>query len=78
MPSRRVSNLLDKFVAAENEFLNREFLAPVVRGGDVRVRIAGVALAMKTMPADFEGWFFLSDVAPRSNVVANRNDGRTC
>jgi hypothetical protein len=51
-----VSKLLDRLASAENEFLRREFLAPALRGGVVRVRIAGVSCRIRIKPADFEGW----------------------
>ena len=51
-----VSDLLAKFAAAEEDFLNREFLAPALRGGLVRVRIGGVLCKIRINPKDFEGW----------------------
>ncbi len=53
---RDVSELLGRFAAEEDEFLRREFLAPALPGGKVRVRIAGVACTIQIEPADFEGW----------------------
>ncbi len=51
-----VEDLLNKFAAAEDEFLNREFLAPALRGGLVRVRIGGVLCRIRISPKEFEGW----------------------
>ncbi len=56
VPKSRVSQLLQLFTTAEQEFLNREFLASTLRGGVVRVRIDGVILQLKIEPADFQGW----------------------
>jgi hypothetical protein len=54
--SKRVNDALDRLAAAEERFLASEFLAPVLRGGAVRVRIAGVICQLKVRPRDFEGW----------------------
>ena len=54
--SKEVSDALNRLAAAEERFLASEFLAPVVRGGHVQVRIAGVICTPRIRPADFEGW----------------------
>jgi hypothetical protein len=53
---RSTLDALDRLAAQEAAFLGREFLAPVVRGGEVRVRIAGVVCRMRVSPEDFTGW----------------------
>lgn len=64
---RRVHELLGQLAAEEDEFLTRQFLAPVVGGGKVRVRIAGVVCTLAVQPADFEGWGIFQ---PRSHTTA--------
>lgn len=54
--SRKISDALSRLAAAEERFLASEFLAPVVSGGQVQVRIAGVICSLKIQPADFAGW----------------------
>jgi hypothetical protein len=54
--SKNVTDALNRLAAAEERFLTSEFLAPVVRGGQVQVRIAGVICTLRIRPADFEGW----------------------
>src|SRR5262245_48044384 len=54
--SKSVTDALARLAAAEERFLAGEFLAPVVRGGRVQVRIAGVVCTLRISPADFEGW----------------------
>jgi hypothetical protein len=54
--SDRINDALNRLAAAEERFLASEFLAPVVHGSQVQVRIAGVICQLKIQPADFEGW----------------------
>jgi hypothetical protein len=54
--SKRLRETLDRLAAAEARAFASEFLAPVLRGGTVRLRIAGVVCRLKAIPADFEGW----------------------
>lgn len=51
-----VNELLGRMAAKENEFLERDFFAPAVKGGAVRVRIAGVICQVRIEPPDFVGW----------------------
>lgn len=54
--SKHLHEALDRLTAAEERFLASEFLAPVLRGSAVQVRIAGVICRLHVQPADFEGW----------------------
>jgi hypothetical protein len=54
--STHVTDALSRLGAAEERFLASEFLAPVIRGGQVQVRIAGVICTVRIRPAGFEGW----------------------
>jgi hypothetical protein len=51
-----VNRLLSRLAAEEDQFLAREFLAPAVSGGVVRVRIAGVVCNIRIEPREFSGW----------------------
>lgn len=51
-----VAELLRNLAAREDEFLHGTFLAPGLRQGSVRVRIAGAICRMRIAPADFQGW----------------------
>jgi hypothetical protein len=55
-PRRDELGQIERLARDEGLFLAREFLAPVVRGGKVHVRIAGVVCKLRTRPPDFEGW----------------------
>jgi hypothetical protein len=54
--ANRTRDAMRRLAAAEDRFLQREFLAPIVRGREVRVRIEGVICRLRTQPPDFEGW----------------------
>ncbi|MCE9546621.1 MAG: hypothetical protein K8T25_14160 [Planctomycetia bacterium] len=56
MRKKHVDDLLSRLAEREQQFLDREFLAPVPRGGEVRVGIAGVVCKVRIEPRDFEGW----------------------
>ncbi|HMC63518.1 MAG TPA: hypothetical protein VKI65_01120 [Gemmataceae bacterium] len=53
---KHIHDIMDHLAAAEDRFLKSNFLAPMLRGGRVQVRIAGVVCQLKVAPADFEGW----------------------
>jgi hypothetical protein len=54
--SPQLNDALQRLADAEARFLSSEFLAPVLRGSQVQVRIAGVVCTLRVQPADFEGW----------------------
>jgi hypothetical protein len=54
-----VRDLLDKMESAEEAFLQTEFLSPVIPGGQVRVRIAGVVCTLSVEGATEAGWAIL-------------------
>src|SRR4051794_3104005 len=57
---------LDRLAVEEDRFLDREFLAPVLRGQNVRVRLAGVICEMRVR-VGFDGFAVLR---PRSHAEA--------
>lgn len=58
-----INDLLNKMEAAEDAFLQTEFLAPVLPHGQVRVRIAGVVCTLRVVGEREPGWAILK---PRS------------
>lgn len=68
MRSDHLQRIFDKLAAAEDHFLEREFLAPVVAGGEVRVRIGGVVCTLRVTPPQFEGWGIFR---PKSHASAD-------
>src|SRR2546423_14801680 len=64
MSRKPIHDALDRLAAAEQDFLRCRFLAPVVCGGRVNVRIAGVVCAMAVTPRDFRGFGVFEPVSP--------------
>jgi hypothetical protein len=66
----RFSETFNRLAAAEASALASEFLAPLVRGGTVGVRIAGVVCRFKVDASDFEGWgVFKADSPTTAKLV---------
>lgn len=55
--------LLDRVASAERDFLKAEFLAPVLKGGQVRVRIEGLVLTLRVAGAYEPGWAILKPLS---------------
>ncbi len=53
---KRFLETLDRLAAVEDRALASEFLAPMLRGRVVQVRIAGVVCRLRVSPPSFEGW----------------------
>lgn len=64
---RLVSDVLSRLAESEDRFLASEFLAPVLCGHRIRVRIDGVVCEMLAEPKSFEGWGVFR---PQSHSVA--------
>lgn len=56
MTKPNINKLLAKFAEQENNFLQREFLAPKLRGAGVNVRIGGALCRMRVRPRRYEGF----------------------
>jgi hypothetical protein len=66
--SKRAREALDRLAKAEDLALNSEVLAPMVRGGVVRIRIAGVVCRFK-VDSDFEGWGVFRPTSPTTAAL---------
>jgi hypothetical protein len=53
---RDILSAIERLAKAEETFVGSEFLAPVLRGAGVDVRIGDARCRLKVSPADFEGW----------------------
>ena len=67
----RIFDLLDRMESAEDAFLETEFLAPVLAGGWVQVRIEGLVCTLRVMGHAGPGWAILKPLSmDRARVVA--------
>jgi hypothetical protein len=65
-----IYNLLDRMESAEEAFLRTEFLAPVLPGSQVRVRIAGIVCTLRVVGQADPGWAILRPLAlDRAQVI---------
>jgi hypothetical protein len=55
-PDIALTAALDRLAKAEGALVGSQFLAPVLRGLGVGVRIVGVRCTLAVAPRDFEGW----------------------
>ena len=69
MPSQRFNDAFNKLAAAEERFLAGEFLAPVVEGGVVHVRIAGVTNRLRVSPQTFIGFGVFKPTSPKEATL---------
>jgi hypothetical protein len=68
--SRSFHDALKALAAREARFFASDFLAPVLRGQRVAVRIAGALCTMRVGPASFQGWAIChADKAAEAHVV---------
>lgn len=61
-----VRKLINSLADAEARLAESEFIAPCVRGGSVRTRVAGLLYTFKPLPQDFEGWGVFKPVNEQS------------
>jgi hypothetical protein len=79
MPRKKIHDALERLAAQEQAFIGTQFLAPLVAGGNVAVRIGGVVCNMKATPRNFEGFgIFKADSHSRATLVreATMNERR--
>jgi hypothetical protein len=51
-----IRKLLNQMASAEAQLQTTQFLAPCVKGGQVRTRVAGMVYTFTPKPRQFEGW----------------------
>jgi hypothetical protein len=72
MARKPIHDALERLAATEEQFLRCQFLAPVVRGGRVNVRIAGIICAMRVAPAEFRGFGVFEPVSHAEAMLVRR------
>ena len=71
-----VNDLISHLAAEEDKFLQREFLAPALRGGTVHVQIGGVVCKIRIEPADFQGWGIFHPLSHTEAILPARGIAR--
>jgi hypothetical protein len=61
---KRLPEAMERLAATEARAFASEFLAPMIRGGSVQIRIAGVACRLAVSPREFEGWGIFRPTSP--------------
>lgn len=61
--------MINRLAAEEERVLSRSFVAPVVRGRQVSVRVEGIAYTMSVAQRDFNGWAILKSIAQGKATV---------
>ncbi len=70
--TKNVRALVDRMASAERDFLKAEFLAPVLRGGQVRVRIEGLILTLRVSGSYEPGWAILRPLSMEKAAVLRK------
>lgn len=63
--------MINRLALEEESVLSRSFVAPVLRGQQVAVRVAGIAYTMSVVEEGFEGWAVLKAVNARQATVCS-------
>ncbi|WP_293128365.1 hypothetical protein [Microcoleus sp. bin38.metabat.b11b12b14.051] len=69
-----IRKILTQLGAKEGQLLNTQFLAPCVRRGKVRTRIAGMIYTFKSQPSNFEGWAIFAPINEKIAAVVDEPD----
>lgn len=64
-----IRKLLNSFAEQEEQLRSTQFLAPCVRGGRVRTRVAGIVYTFTPKPRKFEGWGIFQPVDEHTAAV---------
>lgn len=74
MRNRDLHNLLSQVEAAEDALRETAFLAPCMRGGQVRAKVEGLVYTFTPEPHDFEGWGIFRPLDERTARVTEEAD----
>src|SRR5712691_12681259 len=69
-----VRKLLNDLAAKEAQLQSTRFVAPCVRGGRVRTRVAGMVYTFSPQPRDFQGWGLFQPVDAGTARVVEEAD----
>lgn len=66
-----IRKLLNQIAAQEMQLQETQFLAPCVRGGSVRTRVANIIYSFAPQPRNFEGWGIFQPVDEKLAAVVD-------
>lgn len=69
-----IRKLLNQLAGSESELRATQFLAPCVKGGRVRTRVAGMVYTFTPKPQQFEGWGIFQSVDERTATLVEGAD----
>ncbi|MFN6564349.1 MAG: hypothetical protein RMY28_031780 [Nostoc sp. ChiSLP01] len=69
-----IFKLINEIANAEAQLCNTQFLAPCVKGGRVRTRVAGMVYTFTPKPSKFEGWGIFQAVDEKTAAVVEEAD----
>ena len=64
-----IHHLLNQLSSTEDQLRSTQFLAPCVKGGQVRIRIAGLVYTFTPQPRSFAGWGVFQPIDSRTAVL---------
>ncbi|MFB2768208.1 hypothetical protein ACE1AT_02775 [Pelatocladus sp. BLCC-F211] len=64
-----IRKLINQLAAKENNIRSTHFIAPCLRGGKVRTRVAGIIYTFNPKPRNFEGWGIFQPVDEKIATV---------
>ncbi|MEH1817813.1 MAG: hypothetical protein V7L31_01725 [Nostoc sp.] len=69
-----IFKLINQIAIAEAQLYTTQFLAPCVKGGRVRTRVAGIICTFTPKPSKFEGWGIFQAVDQKTATVVEEAD----
>ncbi len=69
-----IFKLINEIAHVEAQLCNTQFLAPCVKGGRVRTRVAGMVYTFRPKPSKFEGWGIFQPVDEKTATVVEEAD----
>ncbi|MGF1991218.1 MAG: hypothetical protein RMY62_025580 [Nostoc sp. ZfuVER08] len=69
-----IFKLINEIANVEAQLCNTQFLAPCVKGGRVRTRVAGMVYTFRPKPSKFEGWGIFQPVDEKTATVVEEAD----
>lgn len=74
MPKPKIQNLLHSLAQQELQLQTAMFLAPCLKGGRIRTKIAGMVYQFRSTPRDFEGWGIFQPIDPQQAILQETAD----